>query len=129
MHWIVVPFHGPLVLRPPAAASRRAPAPVVVPLLPAHRGCFADLVVRVVVEDVVAIHLRHQVEALGHAVCGEASLGVVVPALRDGVAQEAHPLRAEGLALGAEGREKRSEKVISSFSASLGFEREVSYGT
>lgn len=100
------------MLRLPAAASRHAPAPIIVLLLPSRRGCFADLVVRVVVEDVVAIHLRHQVEALGHAVCGEAGLGVVVPALRDGVTQEAHPLRSEGLVLGAEGREKRSEKLI-----------------
>lgn len=73
--------------------SLRISAPITVLLLPAWRSRFAGLVVRVVVEDVVAIHLRHQVEALGHAVGGESSLGVVVPALRDGVAQKTHSLQ------------------------------------
>lgn len=92
--------------------SLRVSAPVSVLVLPAGRSCFAGLVVRVVVEDVVAIHLRHQVEALGHAVGGETGLGVVVPALGDGVAQKAHPLRAEGLKLRSEGGRKRSRKLV-----------------
>lgn len=92
--------------------SLRISAPVTVLVLPAGRSCFAGLVVRVVVEDVVTIHLRHQVEALGHAVGGEPGLGVVVPALRDGVAQKAHPLRAEGPKLGSESKTKRSWKLI-----------------
>lgn len=90
------------------AASLRVSAPVTVLVLPAGRGCFGGLVVRVVVEDVVTIHLCHQVEALGHAVGSEASLGVVVPALRDGVAQKTHSLQSEGLKLRSEGRRKRS---------------------
>lgn len=83
-------------------------APITVLVLPAWRSCFAGLVVRVVVEDVVTIHLCHQVEALGHAVSSEASLGVVVPALRDGVTQKTHSLQSEGLELRSEGRRKRS---------------------
>lgn len=79
--------------------SLHVPAAVTVLVLPAWRSCFAGLVVRVVVEDVVTIHLGHQVEALGHAVGGEARLRVVVPALRDGVTQEAHSLQSEGLEL------------------------------
>lgn len=89
------------------AASLNVSAPITVLVLPTWRSCFAGLVVRVIVEDVITIHLCHQVEALGHAVGGEPSLGVVVPALRDGVAQEAHSLQSEGLKLGSEGRKKR----------------------
>lgn len=90
------------------AGSLHVSAPIAVLVLPARGGRFVGLAVRVVVEDVVAIHLCHQVEALGHAVGGEASLGVVVPALGDGVAQKTHPLRVEGLKLKAEGRRERS---------------------
>lgn len=79
--------------------SLHVSAPVAVLVLPTRRSCFAGLVVRVVVEDVVTIHLGHQVEALGHAVGSETSLGVMVPALRDGVAQEAHSLQSEELEL------------------------------
>lgn len=91
--------------------SLRVSAAVTVLVLPAWRGCFAGLI-HVVVEDIVTIHLCHQVEALSHAMGGEASLGIVVPALCDGVAQEAHSLQLEGLQLRCEGRRKRSWKLI-----------------
>lgn len=92
--------------------SLRVSAAVTVLVLPTWRSCFAGLVVCVVVEDIVTIHLCHQVEALSHTVGGEASLRVVVPALCDGVAQKAHSLQLEGLKLRSEGRRKRSWKLI-----------------
>lgn len=89
------------------AASLNVSAPIAVLVLPTGRSCFAGLVVHVVVEDVITIHLCHQVEALSHTVGGEPSLGVMVPALGDGVAQEAHSLQSQGLKLGSGGRKKR----------------------
>lgn len=86
------------------AVSLCISAPITVLVLPIWRSSFAGLVVRVVVEDVVAVHLCHQVEALSHTVGSEASLGVMVPALRDGVTQKAHSLQSEELKLRSEGR-------------------------
>lgn len=88
------------------AASLNVSAAVTVLVLLTWRSCFTGLIIHVVVEDVITIHLCHQVEALSHAMGGEPGLGVVVPALRDGVAQEAHSLQSEGLKSGSEGRKK-----------------------
>lgn len=58
-----------------------------------HFACLTVRQVVLVVEDVTAVGLGHQVEALCHAVGCESGFGVMVPAFSDGVTQGMHALK------------------------------------